>query len=130
MYRAIFRLAALATLAAAFPQAAVASGDPVFGGKLFLQCRACHTTGAGERNGVGPNLNGVVGAKSGSRPGYVYSPAMAKAGLVWTPATLDKFLTRPSALVPGTKMAFAGVSAQKGRDDLIAYLSTFKAAKR
>lgn len=125
MYRNFLRLAAVTATALALPQAALAAGDAVNGGKLFAQCRACHTTGAGERNGLGPNLNGVVGAKSGTRAGYAYSPAMAKANLVWTPATLDKFLTRPSALVPGTKMAFAGVAAAKSRDDLIAYLTTF-----
>ena len=105
------------------PQPAVAAGDPVFGGKLFIQCRACHTVGAAERNGIGPNLNGIVGRKAGTRDGYVYSPAMAKAGIVWTPANLDRFLAKPSAVVPGTKMAFAGVAAQKGRDDLVAYLT-------
>ena len=112
--------------AVVIPQAGIAGGDPAFGGKLFLQCRACHTIGAGERSGVGPNLSGIVGRNSGTREGYAYSPAMAKADIVWTPANLNRFLTRPSAVVPGTKMAFVGVAAQKGRDDLIAYLATLR----
>ena len=121
-------LIALTILAA--PHAAIAAGDAAMGGKLFLQCRACHTVGAAEASGIGPNLSGVVGAKAGTRAGYVYSPAMAASGLVWTPTTLDAFLTRPMTLVPGTKMAFGGVANPKGRADLIAYLSTLQAAGR
>ncbi len=121
-------LSAALTLAASNP--AQAAGDPVMGGRLFLQCRACHTVGPAENSGVGPNLNGVVGAKAASRAGYSYSPAMAKSGLVWTPATLDTFLTKPSALVPGTKMPFAGVASPKSREDLIAYLATLQGAQR
>lgn len=112
------------------PQVALAQGDPVRGGKLFLQCRACHTVGAAERNGVGPNLNGVAGAKAASKPGYTFSPALAKSGIVWTGAQLDAFLKRPSALVPGTKMAFPGIAAPQNRADMIAYLVTLKPAKR
>lgn len=124
------KAALILAVAAALPHGAQAAGDPATGAKLFLQCRACHTVGAGEASGVGPNLSGVVGAKAASKPGYVYSPALAKAGIVWTPTTLDTFLTRPSTLVPGTKMAFSGVAAPKARADLIAYLATLKPARR
>lgn len=119
---------ALAIAAASAP--ALAAGDAAMGAKLFLQCRACHTQAAGDRNGVGPNLNGIVGAKAAQREGFVYSAPMAASGLVWTPANLDKFLTRPGALVPGTKMIFGGIAAQKARDDVIAYLGTLQASKR
>ncbi|MGA1797206.1 cytochrome c family protein [Sphingomonas sp. 4RDLI-65] len=125
------RIGIIAAIACvALPQAASAAGDPVFGGKLFLQCRACHTPGPGERNGIGPNLNGVVGAKSAVRPGYVYSPAMKKAGVTWTAANLDNFLTRPSAVVPGTKMAFGGIANPTNRAAVIAYLTTLKPPAR
>lgn len=112
------------------PQVAAAQGDPARGGKLFLQCRACHTVGAAERSGVGPNLNGVVGAKAATRAGYTFSPALTKSGIVWTSAQLDAFLKRPSALVPGTKMAFPGIAAPQNRADVIAYLVTLKPAKQ
>ncbi len=114
----------------AAPNPARAAGDPVMGGRLFLQCRACHTVGPAEMSGVGPNLNGVVGAKAASRAGYSYSPALAKSGIVWNADTLDAFLTKPSALVPGTKMPFAGVASPIWRADLIAYLATLTGAKR
>jgi cytochrome c len=45
--------------------------------------------------------------------------------LVWDAPTLDRWLTNPSALVPGTKMFFKIDDAQQ-RADLIAYLATLK----
>jgi cytochrome c2 len=122
--------ALLGLMFAVAPSAAHAGGDPVAGSKQFLQCRACHTVGPTDRNGVGPNLNGVVGAKIASRAGYTYSPAMKAKGGEWTAPMLDAFLTRPMAAVPGTKMAFGGVANPKSRADLIAYLITLKGAKR
>jgi cytochrome c len=55
-------------------------------------------------------------------PGYQYSVAMQKAHLVWDAATLDKWLTKPTDLVPGTAMAFAGLPSEKDRQAVIAYL--------
>lgn len=115
---------------AAAPCAAGAAGDPLVGSKQFLQCRACHTVGPADKSGVGPNLNGVVGAKPGSRRDYAYSAAMKAKGGVWTATALDAFLTRPMAAIPGTKMAFGGMANPKARADLIAYLVTLKGAKR
>lgn len=122
--------ATVIALALAAPAAAAPAGNAAIGSKLYLQCRACHTVGPAEASGVGPNLSGVVGAKAGVKPGYSFSPAMKKSGIVWTAATLDAFLKRPTAVVPGTKMAFAGVAAPKARQDLIAYLATLKPARR
>jgi len=47
---------------------------------------------------------------------------MQKAHLVWDAATLDKWLTKPTDLVPGTAMAFAGLPSEKDRQAVIAYL--------
>ncbi len=106
---------------------AYAEGDPVHGAVVFNQCKICHQVGPTAKPGVGPVQNGVVGAKAGSRPGYSYSPAMKEAGekgIVWDEATLDKYLENPKAMVPGTKMAFAGLKNEKDRLDVIAYLKT------
>lgn len=116
-----------ATVIAATPS--TPAGNAATGAKLFLQCRACHTVGAMPST-IGPNLNGVVGSKAGSAPKYTYSPAMAKSGLVWNWATLDKFLIKPTAVVPGTKMTFSGVAAPQARADIIAYLATQKGPRR
>ena len=119
-------LVASAIAAPAVHAAPPPAANPVRGGQYFLQCRACHTVGAGEAHRMGPNLAGVFGAKAASRPGYSYSPALTKAKLVWNPASLDTFLIRPSRAVPGTKMSFGGVANASARADLIAYLATLE----
>jgi len=91
--------------------------------KIFqADCSACHTLGAGEGNGLGPNLHGLYGRKAGSMAGFPYSQALTDSGIVWNDATLDKFLADPAARVPGTRMAFAGVKDANQRHKLIAYL--------
>jgi len=106
--------------------ATMPAGNPATGAKLFLQCRACHTVNAGGTQAIGPNLSGVLGAKAASKPGYNYSPALKKANLTWSKPTMDAWLTRPSKLVPGNKMAFAGMPNPQARADMIAYLGTLK----
>jgi cytochrome c len=92
----------------------VASAQDVAAGeKTFNVCRACHEIGDGAKNLVGPVLNGVVGRKSGSYPGYAYSDANRSSGITWDEATLMEYLKNPKAKVPGTKMLFPGLK----RDD-------------
>src|ERR1700691_219036 len=96
-----------ATGATAF--AGVASAQDVTAGeKTFKVCRACHEIGDGAKNLVGPVLNGVVGRKSGSYPGYAYSDANKNSGITWDEPTLREYLKNPRAKVPGTKMIFPG----------------------
>jgi len=115
----------LAGFLAVFLLASVAdaSAANIRGKLLFLRCASCHNIAAGASPKIGPSLAGVVGRKSGSLPGYAYSPAMKKANLVWDAPTLDRWLTRPSDLVPGTAMAFAGVPVAADRQAIIAYLA-------
>lgn len=101
---------------------AQAKGDPVAGKKIFMRCVACHAVQPGAAAKMGPNLAGVVGRKSGSAAGFKYSAAMQKAKLTWNDATLDKWLTKPSAVVPGTSMAFPGLPNPADRANVIAYL--------
>jgi cytochrome c len=91
------------------------------------QCKACHALGAGARNLVGPVLNGLDGRKSGSVDNYSYSDANKNSGITWSDATFKKYIENPAAMIPKTKMAFAGVKAEKDRDNLWAYLKQFKA---
>jgi nitrite reductase (NO-forming) len=97
------------------------TGDPAGGEKVFRKCQACHSLDENRRT-VGPHLKGVIGRVAGSVEGYSYSVAMRRAGLVWSPDILDKFLLSPSHFVHGTKMIFTGLRDPKDRADVIAYL--------
>jgi cytochrome c2 len=88
------------------------------------RCTGCHTVEAG-KTGIGPNLAGVVGRRAGSASGARYSQALANANITWDAATLDKFLTNPKALVPGTTMAIS-IKDANTRAALIAYLTTIQ----
>ena len=91
----------------------------------FAICSGCHTIVAG-RNGIGPSLLGVVGRKAGSLPGFAYSAALQTSGITWTPEKLDRWLSGPMAMVPGTRMSFGGYADPKQRQAVIAYLNTLK----
>lgn len=111
-----------ASALAGVAMAAPPKGDPVLGKKVFMRCIACHAVTPSAAAKMGPNLAGVVGRKAGAAPGFKYSAAMKKANLKWDDATLDKWLAKPSAVVPGTSMAFAGVPSADDRAAVIAYL--------
>ena len=102
--------------------AAVAGPDLKRGRLLYIQCRACHELKAGEPHKVGPNLHGFIGRKAGTAEGFAYSAAIKGANLTWDSATLERWLEKPSAVVPGNSMAFAGISSARDRASLIAYI--------
>ena len=110
-----------ALFAALLPMAAHAEGDAAAGEKAFAPCKACHAFG---KNGVGPNLTGVVGRKAASEEGYNYSAALKGSGITWDEANLHEWLVDPKKKVPGTKMVFPGIKDPKKVDDIIAYLKT------
>jgi len=109
----------------------VAAIDPELvkaGSKVFRKCKACHKVGDGAKNGSGPMLNGIVGAKAGAVDGFKYSKALkaaAEGGLVWDEASLAEFLTKPRAYMKGTKMSFAGLKKEKDLAAVIEYLKSF-----
>jgi cytochrome c len=102
--------------------AARADGDAARGEARFQDCAACHRLEAGVNN-VGPSLHGIFARKAGEIADFRYSPAIKRSGIVWTPETLDKFITDPQALVPGNRMPYAGMANASDRADLIAYLA-------
>ena len=98
---------------------AQAAPDAVRGEQLYARCMACHTP-AFDR--VGPRHCGLLGRRAGSVPGFTYTTAMKKSNITWGEQTLDRFLTKPLKMVPGTAMTYDGVASPKDRADLIAYL--------
>ena len=107
----------------------LASADPHLGeaDTKKLGCVACHSFTDGGRNGIGPNLYGVVGTKIGEKADYSFSTALKAKQGNWTFAQLDEWLTKPSAYAPGTKMTFVGVANAKDRADIIDYLRSLAA---
>lgn len=96
------------------------------GEQIFKRCVACHNIAKDGPNGIGPNLHGIVGRAVASHAGFSYSPAMKAKGGHWDAATLDKFLEQPMTLVPGTRMAFAGIPDATDRAALLLYLTAQK----
>ena len=112
---------ALLALGSGIGAVCAADGADVFNNN----CAVCHSTEPGT-NKLGPSLAGVVGRKSASLQDYSYSPAMAKLNATWDKATLDKYLTDPQGMVPGTKMIFPGVKDEADRKAVIDYLATLQ----
>ncbi len=98
-----------------------ADGDAARGEARFQDCAPCHKLEAGANN-VGPSLHSIFTRKAGELADFRYSPAIRRSGIVWTPETLDKFVTDPQALVPTNRMPYAGMASAGDRADLIAYL--------
>lgn len=97
----------------------LAEGDAATGKQLYeSRCIGCHSI---DSNRVGPLHRGVVGRRVGSVTDYGYSDALKQSDIIWSPTTLDQWLSNPEALIPGQKMGYA-LSEATERADVIAYL--------
>jgi cytochrome c oxidase assembly protein Cox11 len=100
--------------------ASLSAGDAARGELLFAKnCASCH---APDHNGVGPMLSGVVGRHAGKAPGYPYSDAVHAADITWTAGALDRWLSNPGQVIPGTRMPI-NVPLAQDRRDLVAFLA-------
>jgi cytochrome c len=101
------------------------AGDVAAGAESFKKCLVCHTIGEGAKNKVGPAQNGLDGRKAGTVAGFNYSDANKNSGITWNEKTFKEYIKAPQAMIPGTKMTFAGIKDPKEADDLWAYLRQF-----
>jgi cytochrome c len=101
-------LSALVVIASSVAASAALAQDVAAGKTSFNKCMACHAIGAGAKNKVGPELNGLNGRKSGTAEDYSYSDANKNSGITWNEAQFKDYIKDPKAKIPGTKMVFAG----------------------
>lgn len=95
------------------------------GGQIYRQrCQACHSVTDAPVSTLGPSLRGIVGRSAASTP-FAYSAALKASKLTWTRATLDRFLSGPASMVPGTRMAVS-ISDPGQRKALIDFLAGTK----
>ncbi|MSP05358.1 MAG: cytochrome c family protein [Acetobacteraceae bacterium] len=101
----------------------MASADATAGETIAKrQCLSCHTFTEGGKNGVGPNLYNVLGSAHAAAGGFNFSNALKGKPGNWTFEEMNAWLQKPTAFVPGTRMAFAGINSEKQRADVLAYL--------
>ena len=109
---------ALPPIAPLLAKADVATGEAT----VKKLCTVCHTFNEGGKAGVGPTFMASSVGPHAHMEGFDYSAGMkAKTG-PWTFDELNEWLHKPSAYVPGTRMAFAGISNDQQRADVIDYL--------
>ena len=109
----------------AAPAAPVSAEEQELQLRDFLWCRFCHTLEAGEGHRVGPNLHRIVGQPAGVVRNFAYSSGFLQArdnGVIWTPETLDSFLSDPHNYVPGNRMRFKPIADPEQRRRIIARL--------
>jgi len=126
MKRTLFAAAAFIAATASFAMLQKAAAQDVEKGqRSFNKCLPCHAVGTGAENKVGPELNGLDGRHAGTVASFNYSEANKNSGIVWDEATFKDYIRSPQAKIPGTKMAFAGITNPQEIEDLWAYLKQF-----
>ena len=102
----------------------LATADIAKGEAIFKKCVACHTIAAGGANGIGPNLNGVLGKPLASHAGFAYSDALKSKGGNWTFEAMSEWLANPKKYAPGNKMTFAGLGNPEERAAVMLYINS------
>ena len=124
--RSLFAAFGPVVLVAMVPATAIAQAAP--GASLFAsKCQICHSVAAkGAPALLAPNLRGVVGRKAASVTGFEYSGPLKAAAITWTDDKLTQWVAGPAKMVPGTKMAFPGITSKADARNVVAYLDTLK----
>ena len=115
----------LAAIALVASTAAASAQDVAAGEQSFKKCLPCHSVGAGAKNKVGPELNGLDGRKAGATEGFNYTEGNKNSGITWNESVFKEYIKDPRAKIPGTKMVFAGIKNEEEVNNLWAYLKQF-----
>ena len=78
-----------------------------------------------DRDRMAPSLYKILGRPAAVSGNFTYSDAlinMRENGLVWTPETIDAFISDPENFVPGNRMRVEGIKDAKTRELIINYL--------
>lgn len=93
------------------------------GAQVFRKCIACHTLEPDDGNRAGPTLHGLFGRRIASAENFVYSEALRRLDIIWTPETVARlFEVGPSMMTPGTAMPEQRIVDPADRAALIDFL--------
>lgn len=90
-------------------------------------CGQCHQRNAG-LNKKGPQLMNIYGAPAAELKDYTYSDGLKASGWIWDAETLDPYIADAEKAMPNSKMLSDPMPDAQERADVIAYLSTLRAA--
>ena len=74
---------------------------------------------------MAPNLHRILGKPAAVAENFSYSSAMIemrKNGLIWTPETINAFISNPEDYIPGNRMRMKGIKDPKTRELIINYI--------
>ena len=124
----------VATAAWAGSAGGALAADTAAGETIFNQkCKVCHQIGEGAKNFVGPELNGLIGRKTGSVADYNYSDANKDSGITWDEATLKRISRQSQGQNSRHENDFRRLPKETDRDNLdrlISLSSTPTGAKK
>jgi cytochrome c len=103
-------------------------GDADRGASIYKEaCSQCHQLNPG-LNKKGPQLMNIYGAPAADLADYTYSEGLASSGWVWDAETLDPYIADSEKAIIDSKMLADPMPDATERADVIAYLSTLRAA--
>ena len=89
------------------------------------KCRFCHSIRENDRDRMAPSLYRILGKPAAVGENFTYSSAlieMRNNGLIWTPETIDAFISDPENYIPDNRMRVEGIEDPKTRQLIINYL--------
>ena len=78
-----------------------------------------------ERDRMAPSLHRILGKPAGVAENFTYSSAMIEMrnnGLIWTPETINAFISNPEGYIPGNRMRMGGIKDPQTRELIINYI--------